>query len=356
MKPRFKNGDFVIVKQGYLQGKCLKIVECADMFYNAEATDGVRYIVYDYEIDLIGQNQHEITAQKAKRFNTGKLRYDLLPSHPLAMITDVYTKGAHKYTVYEDEEGKRVEGKDIPFEELKNRKLKVIEAGDDNWRLGQEWLGVAASAKRHIESFMAGEDFDELGTYHIANAAWGMMTLLEFYKTHPELDNRKHKYLQVKKIGLDIDEVLADFVGEMKSHFPILAHTPEFWHDFTLGELFDQIKDDGNFWIKIKPKIHPSELPFEPHCYITSRTIDTQVTVDWLRLNGFPDRPVYTVGHNMSKVEAAKQSGIDIFVDDRYENFVELNAAGICTYLFDAPHNRRYNVGYKRIKSLNELL
>jgi uncharacterized HAD superfamily protein len=57
----------------------------------------------------------------------------------------------------------------------------------------------------------------------------------------------------------------------------------------------------------------------------------------------------------MSKIDVAKESGIDIFVDDRFENFVELNNAGICCYLFDSPHNRRYDVGHKRIKSLSEL-
>ena len=54
--------------------------------------------------------------------------------------------------------------------------------------------------------------------------------------------------------------------------------------------------------------------------------------------------------------DVIKDLDIDIFVDDRFDNFVELNKAGICCYLFDAPHNRRYDVGYKRIKSLKELI
>ena len=65
--------------------------------------------------------------------------------------------------------------------------------------------------------------------------------------------------------------------------------------------------------------------------------------------------PVYSVGINKTKVEVAKESGIDIYVDDRYENFVELTNAGIFTYLFDAPHNRRYDVGFRRIKNLKEI-
>lgn len=39
-----------------------------------------------------------------------------------------------------------------------------------------------------------------------------------------------------------------------------------------------------------------------------------------------------------------------------YKNFVELNNAGICCYLYDAPHNRRYNVGHKRLFSLKDLV
>ena len=83
---------------------------------------------------------------------------------------------------------------------------------------------------------------------------------------------------------------------------------------------------------------------------------DPEITKQWLDSNGFPIADLYCVGHNESKVDVALKSGIDIFVDDKFENFQELNNAGICTFLMDASHNQRYNVGYKRIKSLKELL
>ncbi len=41
--------------------------------------------------------------------------------------------------------------------------------------------------------------------------------------------------------------------------------------------------------------------------------------------------------------------------DDKYETFVEMNKAGILCFLYDAPHNQRYDVGFKRIKNLSEL-
>ena len=107
--------------------------------------------------------------------------------------------------------------------------------------------------------------------------------------------------------------------------------------------------------MNIKPKINPSDLPFEPHCYITSRGIPTEWTESWICNNKFPTRPVYTVGHNQSKLKVIQEQELDWFIDDRYENFAQLNSNGVCCFLIDAPHNRRYNVGYKRIKSLKEL-
>jgi uncharacterized HAD superfamily protein len=108
--------------------------------------------------------------------------------------------------------------------------------------------------------------------------------------------------------------------------------------------------------LSLEPKIDPKTMAFEPHCYITARTVDQEITEAWLVKNNFPLAPVYTVGFGGSKVEVAKKSGLDIFVDDSYKNFIELNRAGVCTYLFDTPQNSRYNVGHKRIKCLSELV
>jgi hypothetical protein len=180
------------------------------------------------------------------------------------------------------------------------------------------------------------------------------MFILEFYKIYPQGDNRPHHYLKEPRIGLDIDEVLADFIGHWLKRFG--GETPDYWHfDRDMEAKFDMVKDDKEFWLSIPVKISPKEIPFEPACYITSRSVPTEWTEEWLDKNGFSAAPVYSVGYGESKVESAKKANIDIFVDDRFSNFVELNKAGICCYLFDAPHNQRYNVGYKRIKSLTDL-
>lgn len=289
---------------------------------------------------------------KARRYNSGKTRYELIPHFALNQLADVYTRGAHKYSIYEDANGNKLKGSEIPLADASS--CKLIEDGADNWRSGLSWTGALDSVKRHIEAYRNGEDYDkELGTLHLANAAWGLFALMEYYKIYPQGDDRKHAYLNRPKIGLDIDDVLSDFCGKWCSHFN--AEMPESWgFDRNIGDKFSSL--DKDFWLSIEPKVNPSDIPFEPHCYITSRSIPIEWTIEWLDKNKFPTAPVYSIGFDESKVDVAKKSGCDIFVDDRYENFVELNKNGICCYLYDMPHNRRYDVGYKRIKSLNELI
>lgn len=285
----------------------------------------------------------------AKRYNKGKLRYDLISTTLLKELAKVYTMGAEKYTDY-DPEG------------------NIIDNGADNWRKGQLWKDSASSIIRHLEKFRDGEDFDtdwpkeildKYGpTYHLANAAWGIGCLLEFYKTHPEMDNRNHSYLSPKKIGLDIDEVLAKWTPAWCNRWNVVQPT-SWYFDRNIVKKFDEMREAGeldSFYLNLEVLTPTSEIPFEPYCYVTSRPVSTEITEEWLDKNGYPHRPVHTVPLGQSKVEVIKSLGLDIFVDDRFDNFVELNKAGICCYLFDAPHNQRYDVGYKRIKSLKELI
>lgn len=262
---------------------------------------------------------------QGKRFNNGKLRYDLVPAFAEEQYVKVLTAGANKY-------------------------------GDHNWKRGMKWSSVLASLKRHIAAFEGGEDLDkETNEYHMAHAMCNVAFILEYYKIYPQGDDRDHMYLKKPKIGLDIDEVLADWLKHWTDTHNIAI--PENWNfDRDIKTKFDKLKHNKDFWLSIPVKTPPSEIPFEPHCYITSRSIPTEWTEEWLDKNGFSTTSVYSVPFNTSKVEVAKKSGIDIFVDDRFENFVELNNGGICCYLFDTPHNQRYDVGHKRIFKLNELI
>jgi hypothetical protein len=77
-----------------------------------------------------------------------------------------------------------------------NQTAAVLQFGaekyaEHNWRKGFAWSRPLAAAMRHITAFNAGEDRDpESGLSHLAHAACCIMFLLEFEKTHPELDDR----------------------------------------------------------------------------------------------------------------------------------------------------------------------
>jgi hypothetical protein len=300
------------------------------------------------------------TKNVARRYSEGKIRHELIPINSIHDIATVYTNGAHKYTIYEDAKGKEYSGLDITIEDVSKLKLRVKSDGANNWRNGLSWMKTIGAVKRHIGKWEMGEDIDpdpKMKTKHLANAAWGLITILDYYKTNPEFDDRHHGYLHRKKIGLDIDEVICDWISAWRKKFGY--DIPDHWNfSYKNSEHFKSMTEEemNEFYLNIPPKIDPKTLPFEPHVYITSRSVPTELTKAWIQKHGFPTVPVYSVGFEKSKVEVAKESGIEWFVDDRYENFVELNKAGICTFLLDAPHNRKYDVGYKRIGSLNDLV
>lgn len=257
------------------------------------------------------------------KYDQNKLRFDLVPPFAFENFVKVLGMGARKYS-------------------------------DRNWEKGMDWSRLIASLKRHIHAFETGEDYDpESGLLHMAHVATNAMFLLEFYEIFPQGDDRVLPYKRHPRVGLDIDEVLADFIGGYTEKYGL--ENAESWNfDPKIKERLEELKNNKEFWMNLKIKTPPSELPFEPVCYITSRPCPVEWTVEWLHKNGFPNVPVHSI-YNQSKVEIAKSQGIDWFVDDRYQNFVELTEAGVCCFLFDAPHNQRYHVGHKRIKSLQDL-
>ena len=279
---------------------------------------------------------------KGLRFNSDKLRFDLV--HPQAHqdMVEVLTYGANKYTVY-DENG------------------VMINDGANNWRNGLGWKSVIASLKRHISAIELGEDYDNgekgSGLLHIAHAACNIHFLNAFYYDFPQGDDRFKSILNQPKIGLDIDEVLCGFATGWCEKYEM--DIPTNWDfDWDMGERFKGMIDNNkldDFYLSLKPLINPITLPFIPACYITSRPVDLSVTKRWLSEHKFPVAPVYSVEMGQSKVDVAKEAGIDIFIDDKFENFVELNNAGITCYLYDTSQNRQHDVGHLRIKVLSDL-
>lgn len=96
----------------------------------------------------------------AMKFDDAKLPVNLLSTEALLQTAAVLKFGADKYHAH-------------------------------NWRDGFAWSRPLAAAMRHIMAYNDGEDKDpESGLSHLAHAACCIMFLLEFEKTHPELDDR----------------------------------------------------------------------------------------------------------------------------------------------------------------------
>jgi len=282
-------------------------------------------------MDNFNKDSEEFQTGRGKglRFNQGKLRYDLVEPRAHRDMVEVLTDGANKYR-------------------------------SRNWENGLSWTSVIASLKRHIAAIEAGEDRDpESGRLHIAHAACNVHFLNAFYYTFPQGDDRPKRFLNMPAIGLDIDGVIADFTHAWNAVYPeITAEPNSYFFDRQIMKRFDDMRKAGtldDFYLNIEPLIKPEDLPFEPRCYVTARPVDTKITEEWLDKNGFPKKKVLTVPTGTTKVEIMKEAGIEIFIDDFYDNFVELNKAGIFTYLYSAPWNMRYDVGHMRLNSLKDL-
>jgi hypothetical protein len=102
----------------------------------------------------------EMPTGSALKFDDGKLPLHLLSTEAMNQTAAVLAFGAEKYA-------------------------------EHNWRKGFVWSRPLSAAMRHITAFNAGEDKDpESGLSHLAHAACCIMFLLEFEKTHKELDDR----------------------------------------------------------------------------------------------------------------------------------------------------------------------
>jgi hypothetical protein len=106
------------------------------------------------------KKQPDVSKAHGIKNDADKPRFDLMPPKSLEQIAAVYTYGASKYA-------------------------------PRNWEKGMDWSRVYGATQRHLNSFWAGQDLDEESTLeHLAHAAFGILALLEYARTHPELDDR----------------------------------------------------------------------------------------------------------------------------------------------------------------------
>lgn len=275
-----------------------------------------------------------MSEDKGLRSNHGKPRIDLAPADAMIHVGKVLAMGAEKYA-------------------------------ERNWEWGMKYSKVVASLERHLAKWKAGEDLDdESELHHIDHVLCNALFLSRYVRAFPEKDDRFIPFIMnYKRIGLDIDGVLADFSGAFSKRIGLSDRGNKSWYMSYKSkdpDLWDSVLKDKDFWMGLNPLIDPDSLKFEPVAYVTARGIPIEWTEEWLEKNGFPCNEVIVVaangGEHEPKVEAMKRMNIDIFIDDHYKNFIELNQAGVKCFLQDSYHNQRYPVGSLRIKHPNDVL
>jgi len=157
--------------------------------------------------------------------------------------------------------------------------------------------------------------------------------------------------IQTKKVFLDIDGVLADFVTHFNNWFDFEDKSrPSEYNDKRFVDNLHKVENDKDFWLLMPVLNSPDKINFKVDGYCTARKIPSRISELWLSRNGFPDAPVYTVAN---KVETLKKHNVDIFLDDGAHHVKELNEAGILTYLYSASHNQDYKT-HLRVDTIEE--
>lgn len=157
------------------------------------------------------------------------------------------------------------------------------------------------------------------------------------------------------KIGLDIDQVLADWATPFFKRFTIKK-------DEDITRICNQkLAKDRDFWLNLDVIQYP--VGFEPTLYCTKRSCLKTYSKEWLDKNNFPHKPVYQIFCQNDNKGRYIKGRIDVFVDDSIQNFIQMNSIGVPTLLMDTSHNqawgpigRIYSLDYHEIVDAYQLL
>lgn len=107
----------------------------------------------------------KVSIEEGLKYDTGKIRTDLLPVYPLLQVAMVLTFGAIKY-------------------------------GDRNWEQGIAFGRMYGAALRHLFAWWNGEDLDpESGLHHLAHAACTILMALQYTLANREYDDRPEQVI-----------------------------------------------------------------------------------------------------------------------------------------------------------------
>ena len=171
------------------------------------------------------------------------------------------------------------------------------------------------------------------------------------------------------RIGIDVDGVLSDTLVAIHRKFKGWDTTKGWYGGFTKEEfdaVWEDAKNTNNFWLDI-PVVQGFDLQLAQclnkwhDLYFITDRFDTvggsavHQTLTWITSNILAGQSPAGVIVAKHKGPVAASIGLDIFVDDKPENCLEVKeAAPNCLVLLcDLPHNLNYKGPLKRVADFN---
>jgi uncharacterized HAD superfamily protein len=145
-------------------------------------------------------------------------------------------------------------------------------------------------------------------------------------------------------IILDVDDVVLAWHDAYSKKYNVPV--PKDWIPYEkIKHHLEELRNNRLFWLTLPLKHMPNFLPY---AYVSARGVPVQWTKDALKLRKLPGRNrVYHVPWGKSKIEILKELNCSIFIDDKYETFLECHNNGIFCLLMDTPQNRHHRTSYR---------
>lgn len=148
------------------------------------------------------------------------------------------------------------------------------------------------------------------------------------------------------RIALDCDDTLFDWRSAHEKKFNcVISKSTE----PMITAQVHKCKFDRDFWVNLRLLERPN---FVPYIYCTKRINPTQYTIECIKKNHLPLRPIYQV----YKFEDNKADFIrticDVLIDDSYYNVMQCIESGFPALLITREHNKGIGTPY-RVDHLN---
>lgn len=141
------------------------------------------------------------------------------------------------------------------------------------------------------------------------------------------------------RIGLDIDDCLADFWGAYCKYFDV-KNNPKMLQDHIITRNVQQVlSKDRDFWLQLEVINFPD---FIPELYCTKRVNNKAWTREWLRINEFPDRPIYQMVYQHGNKADMIRGRVDVFIDDSLSNVLKCNKSGVPALLYHTERTKDF--------------